>query len=86
MNKENLVIVMCTPLSDYPEPPKDQSNSELFDCPKCDTKMWLSEKEKGVLMFSSCINWDILLACYHSIERTVRDNPEMFMESQQVNL
>jgi len=86
MNKENLVIVMCPPLSDYPEAPKDQSHSELFDCPKCDAKMWLSDKKRGMLMFSACINRNILLACYHCIERTVRDNPEMFRESQQVNL
>lgn len=86
MKKENLVVVMCPPLSDYPEAPKDQSYSELFDCPKCDAKMWLSDKKKGVLMLSSCLNTDILLACYPCIEKEVKANPEMFRQNQLVNL
>jgi len=86
MNKEELLIVTCPPLSDYPEAPKDQSKSDLFDCPECKNKMWLSEKKKGILLFASCLNRDIMLACYQCFEKEVRDNPEFFRESQQVNI
>lgn len=41
------MVGMGPPLSDYEKPPEDQSHSELFDCPKCNEKMWLSEKKKG---------------------------------------
>jgi len=86
MNKNDLVIVMCPPYSDYPEAPKDQSHSELFDCPKCKKKMWLSEKKKGLLMFSSCLNKEILLACYHCITKIVEQDPSIFMDSKRVDL
>lgn len=79
-------IIMCPPLIDYPEPPKDQSHCELFDCPMCKEKMWLSEKKKGVLMFSSCIGNDILLGCYRCIRKVVAENPTFFTKSKKVNL
>lgn len=65
------VVVMCPPLLDYPEPPKDQSHSELFDCPKCKSKMWLSQKKKGVILFTSCIGKEIILACYNCITKII---------------
>lgn len=77
---------MCPPYADYPEAPKDQSKSELRDCPKCKNQMWLSEKKKGVLMFASCIGRDIILACYHCIEEEAKNNPELFKMSEQLNI
>ena len=82
----DLVVIMCPPLSDYPEAPKDQSHSELFDCPKCKEKMWLSEKKKGVLMFSSCLEKTILLGCYHCIKQTIERDPSLLIETQKVDL
>jgi hypothetical protein len=82
----DLVIVMCPPLSDYKEAPKDQSHSELFDCPKCKDKMWLSEKKKGMLAFASYINKEIILACYHCITKMAQEQPELFTESKRVDL
>jgi hypothetical protein len=82
----DLVIVMCPSHSDYPEAPKDQSHSELRDCPKCKNKMWLSEKKKGVLMFASCLQKNILLACYHCITKLAKEEPELFTESKRVKL
>jgi len=84
--KNNSVVIMCPPLADYPEAPKDQSASELFDCPKCKQKMWLSEKKKGALLFSACINKDIVLACYHCITKMVKENPSIVMQSKKVDL
>jgi uncharacterized protein YbaR (Trm112 family) len=84
--KHNSVVIMCPPLADYPEAPKDQSHSELFDCPKCKQKMWLSEKKKGALLFSACINKDIVLACYHCITKMVDKDPSIVMQSKKVDL
>lgn len=83
---KDLVIVMCPPLSSYPEAPKDQSHSELFDCPKCKQKMWLSEKKKGVLMFASCVGKAILLGCYGCIKEKVESESSLFLDSKKVDL
>jgi ssDNA-binding Zn-finger/Zn-ribbon topoisomerase 1 len=86
MNKNDFVIVACPPLSDFPESPKDQSESTLVDCPKCNSKMWISQKKKGVLMFSSCLNRDILFACYHCVKNYALKNPEIFSKSEMMNI
>lgn len=86
MTKKDCVIIMCPPLSKYKEAPKDQSHSELYDCPKCDSKMWLSDKKKGVLMFSSCLGKDIILACYDCITKMVAENATFFLDSERVDL
>ena len=83
---DNTVIIMCPPLAEYPEAPKDQSHSELFDCPKCKQKMWLSEKKKGALLFSACIGKEIVLACYHCITKMVHKDPDIVMQAKKVDL
>jgi len=85
-NKKDLAIVMCPPYPEYKEAPKDQSHSELFDCPKCKGKMWLSEKKKGVLMFVSSTGSNILLACYNCITALAMEKPEYFIDSERVDL
>ena len=80
------VMVMCPPSPEYKEAPEDQSHSELFDCPKCKNKMWLSQKKKGVLMFASCIGKEIILACYNCITKMAKEDPSLFMESKKVYL
>lgn len=82
----DLVIVMCPPYSDYPEAPKDQSHSELRDCPKCKSQIWLSEKKKGLLLFASFLDKDILLACYHCITKLAQEPPGLFIDSKKVDL
>jgi ssDNA-binding Zn-finger/Zn-ribbon topoisomerase 1 len=86
MNKDELVIVACPPLVDFPESPKDQSESTLVDCPKCKAKMWLSQKKKGVLLFSSCLNRDTMLACYRCITDYAYKNPEIFSKGEMLNI
>lgn len=80
------VMVMCPPYPEYKEAPKDQSASELRDCPKCKNQMWLSQKKKGVLMFASCIHKEIILACYHCITKMAQEDPSIFMDSKKVDL
>jgi hypothetical protein len=82
----DLVIIMCPPLSDYPEQPKDQSHCEIYDCPRCKGKMWLSEKKKGVLLFSAVAGKEILLACYDCIKRLAQEDPELFHDHEMVRL
>ena len=77
---------MCPPYPQYKDAPADQSHSELFDCPKCKSKMWLSEKKKGVLTFASCMNKNILLACYDCIKKIAQEDPETFLNNKIVEL
>lgn len=80
------IMIMCPPLSDYPEYPKDQSHSELFDCPKCKEKMWLSDKMKGMLMSSACINKHIILACYKCIKDMVINDPSILDVHERIDI
>jgi hypothetical protein len=86
MTKKDCAIIMCPPLSDYPKAPKDQPGCKLFDCPKCKNKMWLSEKKKGVLMIASCINKEILLACYNCFEDMAEKDPEFILNTKRVDI
>lgn len=85
-SKKELVIVACPPYPEYEDAPEDQSVSDLFDCPKCDGKMWLSQKKKGVIMFSSCIGRDILLGCYDCITKIAKEDPNLFLKSKKMRL
>ncbi len=76
----------CPPLKDYPEAPKDQSHSELFDCPKCNQKMWLSEKKKDAILFCAGVGKEIVLACYHCITEIAESDPESILTSHRVDL
>lgn len=86
INKDQLVVIMCPPYPEYKEQPKDQSHCELFDCPKCKGKMWLSEKKKGVLMFAASAMCDILLGCYDCIKKEIGKDPAFFAEHERVDL
>lgn len=84
MTKKDCAIIMCPPLCDYPEAPNDQPGCELFDCPKCNNKMWLSEKKRGLLLFSSCANKFIFLACYNCIKEKAKSDPYFFGDHERV--
>lgn len=86
MKDNDYVIVMCPPYPEYKEQPKDQSHCDLFDCPKCKGKMWLSERKKGMLMFASCLEKEIIVGCYNCIKKMVMENPELITEAKKVNL
>ncbi len=83
---KDLIIITCPPLSDFKEAPKDQSDCELFDCPRCKNKMWLSEKKKGLILFSSCIGRDIFLGCYPCAKKYIEENPDIFLEGEEVRI
>lgn len=86
MNKKELVVVACPPFHDFPEAPRDQSESTKVDCPKCNEKMWLSKKKKALLLFNSCLNRDIFLACYHCITTFANENPDFFKKADMFNI
>lgn len=86
MKSESLVVIMCPPYPEFKEAPKDQPQSELRDCPKCKNQMWLSDKKKGVLMFSSCMGKNILLGCYDCIRKIANEQPSIFFDSKKVDL
>lgn len=84
--QNDLVVVMCPPYPEYKEAPQDQSHSELFDCPKCKSKMWLSQKKKGALMFAACIGKEIILACYDCITEISTKDQSIILDSKKVYL
>lgn len=86
MDNTGLVVVMCPPYPEYEDAPKDQSHSELFDCPKCNNKMWLSQKKKGALAFASLIGKEILLGCYSCIKKEAHKNPSLVIKSTKVGI
>ena len=75
---ENYCVFMCPPLENYPEPPKEHSESELWDCPSCKEKMWMSRKKKRYLMFCVALNKEIILRCYKCI---IKEAPEILKDS-----
>ncbi len=48
--------------------------------------MWLSDKKKGHLLFSSCIGKDILLACYDCIKKMAKEEAEFFKDFLEVKI
>lgn len=79
-------VIACPPYPKYVEQPKDQSLCELFDCPHCENKMWLSEKKKGILMFASCTNKDIYLGCYECVDKFLRKKIPRLKDMSVVNI
>lgn len=80
--QNDLVIFPCPPLSLFKEAPKDQSESQLVDCPDCKKKMWLSEKKKGLLISCVVSNTDIVLKCYDCITEYAKEHPELFLDAE----
>lgn len=83
---KDLVVLMCPPFSDYPNPPEDHSHSELFDCPRCNEKMWLSDKKKGALTLAACMKTETLLGCYPCIKKYVEEQHQFFKQFNKVDL
>jgi hypothetical protein len=84
--KNETIAIICPPLSLYPEPLPDQSECEEFDCPRCKEKMWLSKKKKGIILFSACLNNNIILACYTCFTKMVIEDPELLKDSKMLEL
>lgn len=74
----NFALVMCPPLIDYSEAPKDISHCELVSCPKCHGDMWLSEKKNKMMNLSISIKKEVILACYRCITKMAKEDPELF--------
>lgn len=84
--KNEAIMVACPNYKDFPEAPKDQSHSELFDCPTCKEKMWLSEKKKEILQFGSCSDRHIILGCYPCIKKFLQEDPTLLQNAKTVNI
>ncbi len=85
-DKNALAIVICPPYPQFEEGPSDQSRCQLVECPHCKNKMWLSEKKKGVIQFAAVMCKRLLISCYDCIEKVAKDNPELFRDSERVDI
>jgi hypothetical protein len=85
-NFDDTIMIICPPYPQWKEQPKDQSLCTLRDCPKCDGKMWLSEKKKGFLMFSAFLTKNIILCCYKCAEKMALENGEWFRNLKKTDI
>lgn len=60
----DIVIIVCPPLSAYEKQPSDQSHCTAVPCPSCDQQMWLSEKKKLLIQAADALSKDLWLECY----------------------
>ncbi len=84
--KKQTFIIMCPPLSDYPEQLPDQSHCEPFECPMCKNQMWLSIKKKKAILFYSLTNNEIILGCYNCITKYFEENPDHLQKTLNVKI
>ncbi len=73
---ENVCVLFCPPLSKFKEQPIDMSRCELVDCPKCNEKMWLSEKKKSIKLFCEENKKEFIFCCYDCFEEMVKQIKE----------
>ena len=85
-NSDDLVVIMCPPHPEYKEPPSNHSVSELRDCGHCKSKMWLSQKKKGLLLFSALLHKDIFVGCYTCAKKFLIENSDKATEFKEVRL
>jgi hypothetical protein len=78
------IFVFCPPLSKYPTQPANQSICTISYCPKCNKKMWLSEKKKNLI--EKFKHKEITLTCYDCFEKFVKVNKYFFINSTKINL
>jgi hypothetical protein len=86
-NIENhIAVIICPPLSKFPEAPKDQSTCEAVDCPDCENKMWLSEKKKGVIAAYDALGKEIITLCYNCMTKHILDDPSIMINHTTADL
>jgi hypothetical protein len=84
--EDNPLIIICPAYPEYKERPEDQSQCELFDCPKCKSQMWLSKLKKSELLFASLIGRKIILCCYNCLIILIKEDPSILKDADRVDL
>ena len=82
----DIAIITCPPLSKYPEKPADISKAEIVDCPKCNEKMWYSEKKKAIKLLCETFNKEIIYCCHDCMKKIAEKDPELFSDSVRVDI
>ncbi len=76
--------VICPPLSDYPQPPRDQPGCELEKCPHCSEKMWISAKKRN-LRNDKIISPENIY-CYTCMYKKAEKDPSFLIGSERRNI
>ncbi len=63
MNQNDICVIFCMSVTDYPTKPNDISEAEKVPCPECKELMWLSVKKKAVLKLCTELKRNILHCC-----------------------
>jgi hypothetical protein len=82
-NEYDALAIMCPPLADFKEQPKDQSHCDLVNCPVCGEKMWLSDEKKKAIFICLIKNKRLICGCYRCIEKMTQKE---FMEFDHIEL
>lgn len=61
--------LFCEPLSLYHEPPKRKEKYQLFDCPSCDDRMWVSDKKQDLVRIMD----NVVLICSICFDKRMED-------------
>lgn len=56
---------------------KEQPGIELFDCPECLKKMWVSKKKRKLLKTCQQNNVDYLYACWNCMKEDFSENKDL---------
>jgi hypothetical protein len=83
---QDVVVLFCAPLSQYPEQPTDVSKCRLIDCPHCQKPMWLSQKKEGIIALAKSMEKEIILACFICFKEMVLKNPEILKDYKKINI
>lgn len=83
---KNSRILFCAPLKDYPEKPKDYSESTIIKCPKCSQEMWFTEKKKILVDYFESFKLDYTLFCFDCLRKLVMENKDDFKDAVQINI
>ncbi len=85
-NDKELLVLMCAPLSKYPEQPYDISKSRQIDCPHCKKPMWLSEKKEKLMRDAILEGKITYLTCHICLQEQVLRDPLLLIGMEAVNI
>lgn len=77
MKEQKIMIIFCPPVSEFPlYPPPELSKCEIVNCPRCNQKMWFSEKKKALKenFEDSSDKVEIFFGCYDCFEKFAQEN------------
>jgi len=64
----DITIIFCLPLSEYPVQPDNISKAELVPCPDCNEMMWVTEKKKAFKELHESCGREVIFCCGYCLK------------------